>query len=452
MSRLKLFYGAALVDEAKLGNYEEVLSEVSGDLLIGASEGKDGYGWVDLPEKGHEQIIKVAEALKSFDSLIHIGIGGSALGNKMLFDCLTHPFYNELSREERKGPRFYLLDNSDPHLFLSVLDMVDLSRTGFIVVSKSGTTAETMANFLALWEKLKENKLPNLAQRIVVITDPNRGALRKFANEIGCLTLEVPQNVGGRFSVLSPVGLLSAAVQGVAIEELLHGAKDMKKKLFERNSIDNNPAWILAALSMENCLAGRNMLVFMPYLSRMNSFTEWFAQLWAESLGKDGKGITPIRAIGAIDQHSQVQLYTSGPNDKLFLILTEEKSKRNVFFPEKLEEDSLNSLSYLLGKDMKSMLNCEAQGTLAALAKSGKPVAWMEMPNLDAYHLGGLIYFFEYLTAITGGLMKVNPFDQPGVEQGKVYTRALLGKEGAETEKKEAESYMRHIRSLASVI
>jgi len=452
MSLVKLFYGAALANETKLEKYEEVLLGISESLLKGASEGEDGYGWIDLPEKEHEQVVKVAEALSSFDSLVHIGIGGSALGNKMLFECLTHPFYNELSREERKGPRFYLLDNSDPDLFLSVLDMVDLSRTGFIVVSKSGATAETMANFLALWERLKKNKFPDIERRIVVITDPNKGALRKFANEIGCLTLEVPQNVGGRFSVLSPVGLLSAATQGISIKELLHGAKDMKKKLFERNSMDKNPAWILAALSMEHYLAGRNMLVFMPYLSRMNSFTEWFSQLWAESLGKNGKGTTPIRAIGAIDQHSQVQLYTSGPDDKFFLILTEGKSERNVFFPEKIKEDSLNSLSYLLGKDMKRMLNCEAQGTMAALAKSGKPVVWMEVPTLDAYHLGGLIYFFEYITAITGGLMKVNPFDQPGVEQGKVYTRALLGKDGAETEKKEAESYMRYIRSLTSDI
>jgi len=448
MRMLRLSCGAALSNEKELRKYEEKILSASEALLAAAYEGKEGCGWINLPEQNYEAVLEVADVLIDFDSVVQIGIGGSALGNKMLFECLAHPFYNELSREERKGPRFYILDNVDPELCLSVIEMIDLSRTGFIVVSKSGTTAETMANFLVFWNKLKEERGPGVAKQLIVITDPYEGILRKFVQETGCVSLEVPQNVGGRFSVLSPVGLLSAAIQGIPIAELLRGAKDMKKKLFSRKSLNDNPAWVLSALSVEHYLKGRNMFVFMPYLSRMSSFTEWFSQLWAESLGKNGKGMTPIRAVGAVDQHSQVQLYTSGPDDKLFLILSEEKSKRNVFFPESVEENSLNALSYLWGKDMKTMLNYEAQSTIAALIKSKRPVMWMEIPKLDAYYLGCLIYFFEYVTAITGKLLGLNPFDQPGVEQGKMYTRAFMGKEGKEKEKLEAESYLRQARLL----
>ena len=425
----------------------ELFSRSAAELHKGGAEGRDGFGWIDLPDRSPISLSDTISWLRSFDTVVQIGIGGSALGNQMLSGALCHPFYNELTRKERKGPRFYVADNADPEGTSAILDMIDPSRTAFIAVSKSGATAETMANFLLFLEALEKSGISDPSENVLVITDTEKGALRAFAVETGCRSLAIPGSVGGRFSVLSAVGLLSAAAQGIDIEALLLGASAMKQRLVEADTFGKNPAWILSGASILNYKHGRNMIVLMPYADNLNSFSEWFCQLWGESLGKASIGSTPVRALGAIDQHSQVQLYTEGPDDKLFLILTP-TARDDISLPGS-PFDSLKGLGYLRDKGMGSMLDLEARSTAAALIKAKKPLLWMEMPVVDAYHVGSLVFFFEYVTALTGLAMGVNPFDQPGVEQGKRYTYGLMGRTGFERDAAEAkERFSEAERSL----
>ncbi|HRV72123.1 MAG TPA: glucose-6-phosphate isomerase [Thermovirgaceae bacterium] len=428
---IRIDYGTAfpgLDPEREIGSVKELLLSSSGKIREGAREGKEGFGWFNLPEADTGPVWRHAEWLRSFDTVIQTGIGGSALGNQMLSRALTHPYYNELTAEERGGPRFYVADNADPESVSSILEMTDPSRTAFIVASKSGATAETMANFLFSLDFLGRNGVEDPASNIIVITDPQKGALRTFAEETGCRVMSVPGNVGGRYSVLSPVGLLSAASQGADIQAILRGASAMKKQISGTEGKTGNPAWVIAAASMRNYLAGRNMVVLMPYSDRLEAFSEWFCQLWAESLGKDGRGSTPVRALGAIDQHSQVQLYAEGPDDKLYIFITVEE-RAEVIIPEP-QLKSLESLSYLGGKGMGEMLGLEAMSTAAALIKANRPVMGISVPSVDAFRLGGLIFLFEYATAIAGIAQGIDPFDQPGVEQGKRYTYGLMQRPG----------------------
>ena len=261
----------------------------------------------------------------------------------------------------------------------------------------------------------------------MVITDEEKGVLRPFADEIGCRRLALPSDVGGRFSVLSSVGLLSALALGIDAKKLLAGAAEMDEKLTQRTTVLDNPAWLLAALSVAHYRLGRNMTVMMPYEDSLEKFCEWFAQLWGESLGKDGEGSTPVRALGTIDQHSQIQLYTEGPDDKLFTILTVAEPEEDITIAE-TEEGALVPLAYLFGQSMNSLRHYEALSTAAAIVKSGKPVVTLEIPMLDERRLGALIQFYEHVTALSGFLLNVNPFDQPGVEQGKNYTYGLMGR------------------------
>ncbi|HDQ93244.1 MAG TPA: glucose-6-phosphate isomerase, partial [Synergistetes bacterium] len=338
--------------------------------------------------------------------------------------------------------RFYVADNADPESSASILEMADPSRTAFIVASKSGATAETMANFLFFLDHLGRKGVEDPASKIIAVTDPQNGALRTFAREAGCRVISVPENVGGRYSVLSPVGLLSAASQGIDIQAILQGALAMRRRISGMEERNGNPAWVIAAATIRNCLEGRNMVVLMPYSDRLEAFSEWFCQLWAESLGKDGKGSTPVRALGAIDQHSQVQLYAEGPDDKLFIFITPEERVETVI-PEPLSR-SLDSLSYLGGKGMGEMLGLEAMSTAAALIKAKRPVIDISIPSVDAFRLGGLIFLFEYSTALAGIAQGVNPFDQPGVEQGKRYTYGLMQRPGFE-------KYAEEVREISCI-
>jgi glucose-6-phosphate isomerase len=329
---------------------------------------------------------------------------------------------------------------------------VNPESTAFIVVSKSGSTAETMANFLFFWQKLCD-KLGEAAarERVVVITDKDKGILRPFVDETGCKSLVLPNDVGGRFTVLTCVGLLPAWAMGIDAQALLDGAAAMDRRIAGLSDPLKNPAWAMAGLAYLHMKKGRNMNVLMPYIDAMERFGEWFAQLWGESLGKDGQGSTPIRALGAIDQHSQVQLYTAGPDDKLFSVLTLEKSGTDISIPS-AKEKSLEKLSYLYGRSMNELRNHEAVSTAAALIKSGKPVVNLVLPVLDPLHLGALIYFYEYVTGMTGHLMQVNPFDQPGVEQGKNYTYGLMGRAGFESQAEEVQNFSVAIGSYCAEV
>ncbi len=444
MAKISFSFGAAvgksaLSAAALRAEYEERILKAA-EWLENTPADASGNGWIVLPGCAADEIKKTAEWLSGYDNIIQVGIGGSALGNLMLNQALTDIFYNE--KESR--PKFFLADNPDPCKARSIMDLAGKGRTALVGVSKSGSTAETMTQFL--WFRDELIKKGQSDKDILVITDPEKGIFRAFARSSGCRVLDLPASVGGRYSVLSSAGLATAAALGIDIDSLLKGAASMKKFLCEEKDLDKNPAFKMAALHLLHESEGRSMSVIMPYSSRMAYFAEWYAQLWAESLGKNGLGTTPVRALGAIDQHSQVQLYTEGPDDKLFTIICIGCHGEEITVP-KVEREELAPLKYLEGQALGEMLGLEAKSTAAAIVKSGKPVIWIELEKLDAENLGALIFFYEYLTAITGRAMGIDPFDQPGVEQGKKYTYGLMGRSGYEKDACEVSRWFEKINS-----
>lgn len=403
----------------------------------------EGHGWMDLPEIDTAEIKRTAEWLKGYDSIIHVGIGGSALGNLMLNQALLGDHYNRGTTR----PKFYLADNPDPTKARAIWEDVREGRTALVGVSKSGATAETMSQFL--WFRDQIIKLRGRADDdVLVITDPEKGIFRSFARSSGCRAADLPASVGGRYSVLSAAGLISAAALGIDIDELLMGAGIMKKILLENASIESNPAWLASSLHNYHEKMGRPMAVIMPYSSRMAYFAEWFAQLWGESLGKEGRGTTPVRALGAIDQHSQVQLYTEGPDDKFFTIINIRDHGDKIYVPY-VDHDALSPLSYLDNAEIGNMLGLEAMSTAAAIAKAGRPLIWVETEKIDCLTIGALIFYYEYMTAMTGRIMGIDPFDQPGVEQGKKYTYGLMGRDGFGKDAAEAKEWFEKISDIS---
>jgi glucose-6-phosphate isomerase len=432
--------------EKCVSEFREPLEEAASWIEKNSASGESGFGWFNLPEADISPVLEAAEWLKEYDSIIDVGIGGSALGNLMLHQALLPMYYNELPRSGR-GPRFYLADNPDPEKASAIWDRVSGSRVALIGVSKSGATAETMSQFLWFRSRMSVSAGGNVDRDVLVITDPKGGVFRAFAEAAGCRSLEIPPSVGGRYSVLSPCGLVTASALGADVRGLLEGAASMKKYLSERRSSRDNPALYLAAINRFHEKNGRPMSVLMPYSNRLETFAEWFAQLWGESVGKDGLGTTPVRALGAIDQHSQVQLYTDGPDDKLYTIINVANRDAEIDIPT-AEDSSLSSLLYLSGSGLGTMLGYEARSTAAALVKSGRPVVWIELNQVDARTIGALVLFYEYVTAVTGRLMKINPFDQPGVEQGKRYTYGMMGRNSYADDAREAEKYFADITGV----
>ena len=436
--------------EQCLLKFEEPLSEAAAWISENSAKEESGFGWYNLPDKDIESVLDAAKWLSGYDAIVHVGIGGSSLGNLMLHQALLPMYYNELPRESR-GPRFYLADNPDPNKAAAIWERVKGSKIALIGVSKSGATAETMSQFLWFRSQMEAEVGCCVDKDILVITDPSGGVFRAFTESTGCRSLEIPQSVGGRYSVLSPSGLVTAAAMGADVRMLLDGAKNMRNFLASKADIKTNPARYLAALHRFHEKAKRPMAVMMPYANRLEIFAEWFAQLWGESVGKDGLGTTPVRALGAIDQHSQVQLYTAGPDDKFFTILNVVDRGNEIHLPE-VKEASLDSLSYLSSQKLGSMLSYEAMSTAAALVKSERPVVWIELSKIDSRTIGALVFFYEYVTALTGKLMEINPFDQPGVEQGKRYTYGLMGRSSFADDAKEAEDFFARIQRESIII
>ena len=448
---LSLSFGAAFADGVCLSDVESLHERLkNGDdwLRKNAADGKEGFGWMNLPSSNVDEIRSLSRWLATRESIVQIGIGGSALGNLMLNNAMLPPYWNELPERERNAPRFFMSDNVDPVDNRAIWNLLNPDSAAFIVVSKSGSTAETMANFLFFWEKLRDKIGESAArERVIVITDKDKGILRPFVDEIGCKSLVLPGDVGGRFSILTCVGLLAGWSLGIDCDSLLKGAGAMDKLIASTENVLSNPAWVLSGLSYLHSKKARNMSVLMPYVDALERFCEWYAQLWGESIGKNGKGTTPIRALGAIDQHSQVQLYTEGPDDKLFTILTVENNAVDTIIPA-APQKSLEKLSYLYGKSMNDLRNSEALSTAAALVKAKRPVMMLKIPKLDAYRLGALIQFYEYATGMMGWLLEIDPFDQPGVEQGKNYTYGLMGRDGFESQADEVNRLSSSISEL----
>jgi glucose-6-phosphate isomerase len=399
------------------------------------------YGLLPTDKETPKQVKKLVRQFKPrCENLVVLGIGGSALGNSALHAALNPYTYN-LDAGSRKGPRFFIFDNIDPAQFGSFLDFISprLGRTVFNVISKSGQTAETAA-LLMVVQKLLESKFgpAKLKDHIVATTDVQSGTLRKIANEYGLPSLVVPEGVGGRFSVLSAVGLFSAAMTGINIDQLLAGAADMFTRVTNPDFF-KNPAAVNAAIQCHYHYRGKRISVMMPYSCSLYYFADWFRQLWAESLGKrfarDNKtevflGHTPIKALGATDQHSQVQLYREGPNDKLFTFLEVQNHARKLKIgpaPKCAPE-----LDNLANKDMGELLNAEKKATEYALCASSRPCLTIIFPKINAYTVGQFILLYEVTTSFAGSIFNVNTYDQPAVELGKQVSSALMGKAGFE--------------------
>jgi glucose-6-phosphate isomerase len=402
-------------------------------------------GFWDLPGMPHEDLAAItneAGRLQGMaDNLVVLGIGGSALGATAVDMALSGVFRQSLPCKNQ-AMRLFVADNSDPRMFCSLLSGLDLKRTAFNVVSKSGSTAETMSQFLVVLERLERALGPAEArERIVFTTDPEKGNLRLLASREPFRVLNVPPNVGGRYSVLSAVGLLPLACAGHDVQALLAGAADMAQRCLKPSPLEN-PAYMFANLAVAMQRAGRNILVMMPYVSDLLGLAQWFAQLWAESLGKalslDGRtvnvGQTPVAAVGATDQHSQLQLYMEGPQDKLVCFLTLANYGADLEIPGLYPE--IDALAYLGGRSMSELIQAEALATAAALASQGRPSLSLRLPRLDAHVMGQLIFLLEAATVAAGAMLGINPLDQPGVELSKVLTYGLMGRAGFEEQKK----------------
>jgi len=404
-------------------------------------------GFLDLPKDSglHAQSTSFVKRTRGkFDDVVVLGIGGSALGPIALRTALRKPFWNMLEAGERElRPRLHVLDNLDPITITALLERVELERTLFIVTSKSGGTAETMAQYLVVRERLDREKIA-AKDHVAFVTDPAKGALRPLANAEKIPGLDIPPNVGGRFSVFSPVGILPAALIGIDTAKLLAGAGEMADRCLG-GTLAENPAGLFATLQfLADSKLGKHVHVMMPYSDALRDMAAWFVQLWAESLGKQRQkkqehvGPTPLGALGATDQHSQVQLFMEGPADKtIAFVSVVRKEKEDVPIPSL--HQNVPELAYLGGHTLGEVLDIERRATAGALASRGRPNMTFELDAVDPWHVGGFMMLLECATVYAGALYDVNPLDQPGVELGKQFTYAMLGRRDAEAAKKEFE-------------
>jgi len=428
------------IEPARLSALAERFRAVHADVQQRRHPGPLGFYQLPFEEQVVREIRTFADAAApNYDNVLVLGIGGSALGTLALRQALRPPFWNELDDEQRDYfPRLHVLDNVDPATIAPLLDRLDMRRTFCNVISKSGATAETMAQFMIVRERLLAVLDPDeLPAHLIFTTDPAKGVLRQLAAAEGIATLPVPPNVGGRFSVLSAVGLLPAAFMGIDIERLLAGAAAMIRRC-DTEELAQNPAGLFAALQyLAHHERGAGIHVMMPYSDRLYGFADWFRQLWAESLGKrygtaGGEvftGPTPVKALGATDQHSQVQLYIEGPFDKTVTFLAGAHD-HDLTVPPAYPDSP--ELGYLGGRTLGELLDAERHATAAALAASGRMNMSINLERIDAHAIGELVMLLQIATVYAGGLYGVDPLDQPGVELGKRLTYGLMGRAGFE--------------------
>jgi len=409
--------------------------------------------WRDLPYN-QDQVVKdivgyVEEMKNEIDAFVVLGIGGSALGPLAVQQALNHPFYNELPREKRGGyPKLYVLDNVDPERLVYFFQTVDPTRCLFNVISKSGSTSETMSQFMIVQQLLEEKLGKEGAKKLILCTtDAESGNLITIAKAEGYKYFIIPSAVGGRFSELTPVGLIPAAFCGIDIKGLLEGAAQMDAICKEHeNDVYKNPPHMYALLHYIAMTSGKNISVMMPYADSLKFISDWYAQLWAESLGKkydiNGKvvnvGQTPVKALGATDQHSQVQLYAEGPFDKIIVFLGVDEYRETITIPKTYSD--MPSLGFLGGVTHNDLIKTEQAATEYALTKAGRMNMTLTLPKVTPQTLGQLLYFFEVATAYAGELLNIDAFDQPGVEEGKNATYAMFGRPGYDAKKAEMDA------------
>lgn len=449
MDPIQLNYGNLISPRITLGVSSEDLDGVIGERFkevmaaVDARRSAGDFGFFELPSSpaNSKHVITLAESFRQhFSDVVVLGIGGSGLGARTLRDALLGPDWNNRSGEERDHyPRLHVLDNPDPDTLDALFSRMDPTKTLFNVISKSGKTVETLAQYLVArdWVASSVGE-ENALRHFIFTTDPNYGPLRHIAETEGVLTLPFPENVSGRFSILSAAGLFPVALCSVDIEALLRGAALMDDRC-RTAKLKENPGGILASLLYEAHIKhGQKIHVLMPYADRLTSTSEWFQQLWAESLGKhhsvDGEekatGPTPLVALGARDQHSLLQLFMEGPRDKVVLFVTVEDHGSEVTIPDR-HQDLKEELSYLGGHTMGQLLTAEWRATAEALRRAACPNATIHLPAVRADTMGQLLMLLEVTTVIAAELYGVDPLGQPGVELGKRLTYDLMNQKGS---------------------
>lgn len=405
-------------------------------LLSGQGEGSDFQGWIDLPvnyDKDEFERIKTAAKKIQSDSdvLIVIGIGGSYLGARAAIEYLRHGFYNEMEKEDRKTPQIYYVGNSMSSNYLQdVIDVMGDKDFSINVISKSGTTTESAIAF-RIFRKLLVQKYgeAEAAKRIYSTTDKARGALKTMSDEKGYECFVIPDDVGGRFSVLTAVGLLPIAVSGADIDQLMEGAAK-GRELAMNTAYEENASLLYAAARNVFYRKGKNIEILANYEPSMHYIAEWWKQLFGESEGKDQRGIFPASVDLTTDLHSMGQYIQDGLSMKFETVLNIEKSRTTIIL--EAEENDLDGLNYIANKELDYVNKCAMQGTIAAHTEGGVPNLMVHIPEQNEFYLGELFYFFEFAVAISGYLNNINPFDQPGVEFYKKNMFKLLGKPGYE--------------------
>jgi glucose-6-phosphate isomerase len=446
---LRLDYSNMMISP---GGIDQKTWAAAGKQFADAKRGFDALrasgtvGFVDLPgdKRLLDQVTTFASAARGkYDDVVILGIGGSALGPIALRTALRPSGWNMLDDKARGGyPRLHVLDNVDPETIAALLGRLQLARTLFIVTSKSGGTAETMAQFLIVCNRIESAKL-DVAKHMVFVTDPKQGALRPLAERLKVPAVDIPQSVGGRFSVLTPVGTLPAALIGIDVKSLLAGAGEMASRC-DKTELASNPAGVYALLQwLADTKLKKSIAVFMPYSDPLRDFAAWFVQLWAESLGKkrpDGTsvGSTPLAALGATDQHAQVQLFMEGPADKTVTFVAVKERTTDVKIPAAFSD--VKELGYLAGHSLSELIDIEQRATAGALARRARPNMTIHLDRVDASHVGQLMMLLEIATSYAGQLYGIDAFNQPGVELGKQFAYALLGRPGADSARKEWDS------------
>ena len=421
--------------KSEILDYQDQVAEIIAKMNAERKDDNSPFGFLNFPYQDIKPYLKIAEKLaRVYKYIIVVGIGGSSLGAKAIHQALHHTYWNDISNQNRGDiPKMHFLENVDPEQTFELLSVINLSQTLVVVVSKSGNTPETLANFAILRKKLiSKHGKNNFAQHIIAISESGNGALHTLAEKEGYQFFPVNKAVSGRYSVLGAEGLVPAALAGIDIKKLLAGAAAMDKRCKKQKLLDN-PAALLAVIQyLLYSKKSKNNTVLFSYAHHLSRIVDWYRQILAESTGKELNeqnqrvytGITPLKAVGVIDQHSQLQLYNEGPNDKLIIFIAPEQYHHD-FKISSLGAD-IPGTDYLNNQSYAKLFKVEALTTQFALTNYHRPNIAISIPQIDAHSMGQILFMLEVQVAILGKLLNINPFNQPGVELGKQYTKTFM--------------------------